>query len=296
MPNTKEVSMLHYEMPDAEQNHTVSFSGGRTSAYLVYEIEKRVKNLGWKVEYVFMDTGAEHPKTYQFIRDAVDHFKIDLTCLRMDTQIEMGKGVRPEVIGVGEIGPNLLAFSRLVKKYGTPSLITPWCTARMKVDIVDKYRNKKYGKGNYVTWLGIRADETRRCGKNRHFRYLAEISDFTKMDVIRWWSKMPFDLQIEEHLGNCVFCIKKGPGKLALAARDSPEEYEKFLGMIKSKDNRQSPRIQDDLIMYRGNKTLEEIIEDFQEFSSQEIRDTLRFTKKYDSGSCSESCEIYVTD
>ena len=34
---------------------------------------------------------------------------------------------------------------------------------------------------------------------------------------------MPFDLKIPEHLGNCVFALKKGINKIALAARDEPE-------------------------------------------------------------------------
>ena len=285
--------MEHYELPEVEQNHTVSFSGGRTSAYLVHEMEKRRKELGWKVEYVFMDTGAEHPKTYEFIKKVVNHFKINLTCLRIKVNPNLGKGNTYEVVGVDSLGHDLVAFGQFVKKYGTPSIITPWCTSRMKADVADLYRNKKYGKGNYITWLGIRADERRRVGKNPYIRYLAQISEFSKNDVISWWSKMPFDLEIEEHLGNCVFCIKKGAGKLALAARDAPEQYEEFLKMLKNPENRDSPRNGSDLVMYRGNKTLENIIEDFSEFTSEEIRSTLRFTKKYDSGSCSESCEIY---
>ncbi|MBD2815963.1 phosphoadenosine phosphosulfate reductase family protein, partial [Xenorhabdus sp. Flor] len=60
--------------------NVVSFSGGRTSAYLVYLMEQRRKQ-GEDVRYVFMDTGAEHPKTYEFIRDLVQHWKIDLVCL-----------------------------------------------------------------------------------------------------------------------------------------------------------------------------------------------------------------------
>ena len=43
-----------------------SFSGGRTSAYLCkLLLEKFGKD---NVEFVFMDTGAEHPETYSFIK------------------------------------------------------------------------------------------------------------------------------------------------------------------------------------------------------------------------------------
>lgn len=38
----------------------ISFSGGRTSAYLCYLL----KQMGVDVDVIFMDTGAEHPSTY----------------------------------------------------------------------------------------------------------------------------------------------------------------------------------------------------------------------------------------
>jgi 3'-phosphoadenosine 5'-phosphosulfate sulfotransferase (PAPS reductase)/FAD synthetase len=44
----------------------VSFSGGRTSAYLCkIMIDKFGKD---NVDFIYMDTGAEHPKTYEFIK------------------------------------------------------------------------------------------------------------------------------------------------------------------------------------------------------------------------------------
>ncbi|EKO8531682.1 phosphoadenosine phosphosulfate reductase family protein, partial [Escherichia coli] len=48
-------------------HHVVSFSGGRTSAYLVHLMEQRRK-AGENVHYILMDTGCEHPLTYRFIR------------------------------------------------------------------------------------------------------------------------------------------------------------------------------------------------------------------------------------
>ncbi|AUR93167.1 phosphoadenosine phosphosulfate reductase family protein [Vibrio phage 1.184.A._10N.286.49.A5] len=42
--------------------NVVSFSGGRTSAYLVHLMEQKRKLEGWDVRYLFMDTGAEHPR------------------------------------------------------------------------------------------------------------------------------------------------------------------------------------------------------------------------------------------
>ncbi|EJN3583877.1 phosphoadenosine phosphosulfate reductase family protein, partial [Escherichia coli] len=56
-------------------HHVVSFSGGRTSAYLILLMEQRRK-AGENVHYIFMDTGCEHPLTYRFIREVVKFWDI----------------------------------------------------------------------------------------------------------------------------------------------------------------------------------------------------------------------------
>ena len=276
--------------------HVVSFSGGRTSAYLVYLMEQKRKNEGWDVHYIFMDTGAEHPKTYEFVRDVAFYFDIDLVCLRLDASPPLGNGNNYEVCTVDEIGPDLKPFAGMVKKYGSPGIPSPWCTSRMKVDTHEAYCKKRFGKDNFITWLGIRADEKRRLKRKKDLSYLADISDATKDDIIAWWKGMFFDLEIHEHLGNCVFCFKKGDGKLALAARDAPEEYERFWNMITDPGNRIPPGKSDNAIMYRNHRSLPDVIAQFEEFSYQEIWDSLRFTKKFDTNSCSESCEIVNFD
>ena len=76
----------------------VSFSGGRTSAYLCYlMIEKFGRE---NVEFVYMDTGAEHPKTYEFIRNVNNAFNLNLTCLRTVFNPTLGKANSYEVISI----------------------------------------------------------------------------------------------------------------------------------------------------------------------------------------------------
>ena len=83
--------------------HVVSFSGGRTSAYLVYLMEqKRIKE-GWDVDYVFCDTGAEHEGTYKFIRQVEKNFGINITCLRAVVSQEKGVGVTYEFVPVNRV-------------------------------------------------------------------------------------------------------------------------------------------------------------------------------------------------
>ena len=266
----------------------VNFSGGRTSAYLC----SLIKQLHPDAVFVFMDTGAEHEATYEFIRQCNDLFCLNLVCLRTKVNMEHGVGVGYSVIDIDEIGHDLKPWRDMSLKYGLPYHGGAFCTDRMKTTPCKKYLEDVYGVGNYHLWLGMRIDEPKRLNKKEGFSYLADISDFEKQDVLDWWAKMPFDLQIPEHLGNCVFCIKKGVNKIALAAKDEPQLADKFIKMINMDDVRVvEGRKQSNAIMYRGYLTLEGIIDLYAEMPRDKLAKTVRST--FETGSCSESCEAF---
>ena len=287
--------------------HIVSFSGGRTSAYLVHLMEQKRKDNGWEVEYVFADTGAEHPKTYEFVRQVVKHYGINLTCLRAVYSNKKGVGVTYKKVPINKIGWDLSIIETQVKIYGNFTINRPNCTSRMKADVMDKYKKETYGKSNYYQWLGMRIDEPRRLKfinlnddmftskklNPNNIRYLAEISDFEKSDVLEWWGEMPFDLQIEEHLGNCVFCIKKASKKIALAARDEPILFDDWNEAITGSHVRLMPT--DKLgtgHIYRGWLSPDKLIAQFSDVATSHLKEMVYKGKKNDVGSCSESCEI----
>lgn len=317
----------------------VSFSGGRTSAYLCkIMIEKFGKS---NVDFIYMDTGAEHPKTYEFIRKVNDHFGLELVCLRGDFNQELGKGHTYKVVSIDDIGPDLKPYTELVKKYGTPSISGKWCTSRMKEETHDKYCDDVYGKGNYETWIGIRADEPKRvlgtylgvkwasrdltpyqlsitlqhielkqvvCGisdiyeemrerflmlRGKNLRYMAEITEAEKDDVLDFWAGQSFDLGIDEWLGNCVFCFKKSNLKLAAAQRDEPEMYEEWLKMIDGAKERPEQDRDSRHVMYRKKMTLPNLIATFDGSTGNEIKSRIRGGHHVDTNSCSESCEVF---
>lgn len=275
----------------------VSFSGGRTSAYLTI---KAIKMFNGDVDVVCMDTGAEHPKTYDFIKRFSKYIKtmyrLDITFLRTDFSSPLGEGNSYFDVGVNGIGPDIKPFKEMVKKYGVPYIGGMFCTDRMKLVPFTKYCQEKYGRGNYEAWLGIRADEPKRLNPKKGIRYLAEISDFEKSDILDYWSKMPFDLEIPEQLGNCVFCPKKSNLKLAAAQRDEPELYHEFLEMLYSDDVRHDNKTGHWSQMYRGKKSLEQVVAMFDGSTGDEIKSRIRGAKMTETGSCSESCEVFVCE
>ena len=271
----------------------VSFSGGRTSAYLCYLMKEK---FGDEVDFIYMDTGAEHPKTYDFIRSVNDAFNLNLTCLRTDFDTPLGAGNNYKIVDIDSIGPDLQPFRVMMEKYGTPYIGGMFCTDRMKLVPFNKYCKEKYGKGGYQTWLGIRADEPKRLGKKDGIRYLAEISDFEKEDILDFWSEQDFDLDLPEHLGNCVFCPKKSNLKLAATQRDEPEFYHNFLTEIYSDSVRHDDKTGHWSKMYRGKKSLEQVVAMFDGSTGNEIKSRIRGAKMTDTGSCSESCEVFVCE
>lgn len=283
----------------------ISFSGGRTSAYLVHLFKSDPD-----AHFVFMDTGAEHPATYKFIKDIVKHWGIELVCLRVVVNPQMKKGVSYKIISLDDLKQDLEPWKDMLKKYGSPYYNTPFCTARMKTEPFEKYCAETFGK-NFERRIGIRFDEPNRLPievlekldlpihddakhQKEGFRYLAEICEFEKDAILDWWEQQPFDLAITEHLGNCVFCIKKGLNKVALAAKDEPEMAVKWIGVTEGPDVRSEGRKYNHHRMYRKRLHMSDVIEAYKDRDRDEMYKALRSSKRYESGSCSESCEAIV--
>lgn len=274
------------------ETNVVSFSGGRTSAYMVYLIDKMQRNGEMDdVHYVFMDTGAEHPKTYQFIKNCVSHFGIDLRCIRTSISMEFGTGPTYREVSLDECGPDLQPWIDMTRKYGTPYTHGAFCTDRMKTTPYKKFCDDQFGKKSYVTWLGIRSDESRRINLARErYRYLAEISPMTKQDINGWWSEMPFDLGIEDYLGNCVFCLKKSDHKVAAAMRSEPEMAKEFNAML-NRDDVRTPenKPEGNANIYRNSLSMDDI----ERLYSHVETDYLMQRMRPNRGNCEESCEVF---
>ena len=114
-----------------------SFSGGRTSAYLCkLLLEKFGKD---NVEVVFMDTGAEHPETYSFIKKCNKHFNLDLKCLRAKFDDKLGVGTTYTLVDINDINCDFIHFNQMMRKYGVPYIGGMFCTDRLKTTPFKKY-------------------------------------------------------------------------------------------------------------------------------------------------------------
>lgn len=142
------------------KKQVVSISGGETSHYtLMLCIEKFGAE---NVEAVICDTCAEHPGTYDFVRDTIEHVAqlgVNVHVLRMVLPSEEGVGVQYEIIDPSELKTDYKAFKELMAKYGRPYMPGgKFCTTKMKTEVYRKFCDEYYGKGQYTTWIGYRAE------------------------------------------------------------------------------------------------------------------------------------------
>lgn len=264
----------------------VSFSGGRTSAYMSkLMLEKYPKE---NLVFVFANTGQEHPKTLEFVQKVDEYFSLDLVWVEAVVHSRKRMGTTHRIVNYESATRDMSLFKAMSYKFGIPGPGWLHCTRELKERpihsfIVQEYQKKKM-KG-YKTAIGIRADEIDRCDPNMNekgFIYPLCDDGVTKKIVIDYWSSMPFDLEIPDYLGNCTFCWKKSNRKLKLIAQEHPEYFKPAteLEQLANYGSGNEPRK-----MFRGRLSASDILTDVHQID--EIEDVIE-------ESCGEHCEPFV--
>jgi len=115
---------------------------------------------------------------------------------------------------IGEHGP----FDNLVQKLGIPNPAkSGHCTRDMKIKALEKQMQiLGHKRKDFITAIGIRADEQKRVSRSRTDVIYPLVSDFptTELGVRQFWARQAFDLQLSDYRGNCDLCFKKSERKL----------------------------------------------------------------------------------
>jgi 3'-phosphoadenosine 5'-phosphosulfate sulfotransferase (PAPS reductase)/FAD synthetase len=110
-----------------------------------------------------------------------------------------------------------------------------------------------------------------------------------KEDVNIFWEDQPFNLELEEHEGNCATCWKKSDRKLYLLAKEHPERFEAFKWFeseyMDIKDNEKSR------LFFRGHRSAEIIIGEAEHYDAWALRRMIGADNQQDG--CSSSCNGY---
>ena len=232
-----------YDQYKVEPPFYVSFSGGRTSGYLLRHVLDAwggTMPVGGHV--LFANTGKEHERTYEFVREVesrwcpvewIEWSPAGFEVKTFDTACRNGE-----------------PFAALIaKRKYLPNPVTRFCTSDLKVIPMRRYM-KSMGHDDFTTVVGLRADEERRVAKlradaTRDISMPMASAGVTREMVIDWWKGQDFDLRLpndDPAFGNCDLCFLKGTARIERVIRAEPQltqwwaDQEKAIGASFRKD------------------------------------------------------------
>lgn len=277
-----------------KQKMVISFSGGRTSAFMT-KMLLDIKSDEYDFIVIFANTGQEHEKTLEFIRNCDTHFGFNTVWVESVVHHGQRKGNTHKVVNFETATRDGTLFEEMIKKHGIPNMAFPHCTRELKLAPINSYlKSIGWTKKNSITAIGIRIDETRRVRKDattaKIIYPLVDTFPSDKQDVLDYFcNESDFDLGLAEHNGNCTWCWKKSMKKHLILIKETPDIFEVPRRMEKLYPNtgahkdKSIPRT-----FFRGNRSTINLFE-LNEALDEVVIDDL-------FSPCGESCELYATE
>jgi hypothetical protein len=224
----------------------ISFSGGRTSAYMLFQtLRAHGGKLPDYVYVVFANTGKEREETLRFIYECGVRWGVHIWWIEWRAGAGSEAEDRFEVVGLNSAsrdGEPLRALFR--RRRYLPNAVTRFCTAEAKIETMKQFMLAQ-GITHWTNTVGLRADEPHRLLKqvlrniNGKERWKSScplaLAGVIKRHVMRFWlgrnqwgtdRRYPlpqgFDLGLDDHDGNCDACMLKGYAVLAHIERQKP--------------------------------------------------------------------------
>lgn len=211
----------------------ISFSGGRTSGYMLKHIlDAHGGTLPSDVHVCFMNTGKEMPQSLEFVAECAERWTVQVNWLEYDPEAPN----RTREVTFQTASRNGEPYEALIRKRSyLPNAVTRFCTTELKIRRA-KFFMLSRGIEHWDSVIGIRADEPRRlrkgAGNNSRERweliYPLATAGVAKQDVLAWWAEQPFDLRLPDvygqtPAGNCDLCFLKARGTILRLTRERPE-------------------------------------------------------------------------
>ena len=209
----------------------ISFSGGRTSAYMLWRIlQAHQMSLPSDALVCFANTGKEEEATLRFVDRCAKEWGVDIHWLEYryheDAQQRFKRVTFETASRDGQ------PFFELIDQNGSPYLPNPVariCTAKLKIRVIHHYaKSLGFEHDENSDWVGIRADEPRRAAKIDRSRTPLVAAGVTKETVGDFWRSQPFDLELPNMNGvtmhgNCDLCFLKPAHQVLSLIREKPE-------------------------------------------------------------------------
>jgi hypothetical protein len=287
----------------------VSFSGGETSAYMLWWILKNWSTK-YEIKVVFANTGQENEETLLFVQKCSDYFNIEVVWVEAVVNPENRKGTTHKVVNFETASRNGEPFEAVIAKYGIPNPATPHCNREMKLNAINSYM-KSIGWKKYYSAIGIRVDEFDRMNAKRKERRLLYplISEkpMSKAKINQWWNSQPFRLELKGYQGNCKTCWKKSDAKLYTLINENKSQFDFFEQM----ENKYGSFIPDSRIklmkergeeiptktnFFRKNRSVADLVKEAENFKRIITDDSQILDNQIDLFDLleEESCDIYA--
>lgn len=232
----------------------VSFSGGRTSALMLRRI---LDSFGGKLpddrRVVFCNTGKERDETLDFVDRCSRQW--DVAVAWVEYRCVDGKHTFTETdfATASRNGEPFEAIIRHHREYRAAKSLDPvlpnppqrFCTSEMKIRTINRFVRQQLGWETYQDAIGLRADEERRGApqtiitddlfgetktkiRGAHVRagetpvFPLYDAGITEPDVMEFWDRQDFDLELKQYQGNCDLCFLKSSKKILDIMRESP--------------------------------------------------------------------------
>lgn len=216
----------------------ISFSGGRTSAYMLWRVLQSNGGhwpIAGEVCVVFANTGREAPQTLDFVREVSLRWHVPIHWVEFrDDERGFAPVTYETAARAGEPFESLIR-----KKQFLPNPVARFCTVELKIKPTELFLKER----GWVEWdnmLGFRADEPLRVAKVRAQPILPESPDvertvplavagISKSHVRDFWAGQEFDLGLPMDYdgttidGNCDGCFLKSSHQRVSAMQRNPQ-------------------------------------------------------------------------
>ena len=208
----------------------ISFSGGRTSAYMLWRVLQANDGLPDDSVVCFANTGKEDEATLRFVRDCSVNWQVPIVWVEFRHNEHGFAAVDFDTASrAGE------PFEALIRKRNyLPNPVTRFCTIDLKIRPIGRYllsigMAQTASEGENMSMIGMRSDEPRRAAKIADKSRIPLVTaGITKEHVGQFWKVQPFDLELPNNNGvtmhgNCDLCFLKGGAQVLSLIAEKPE-------------------------------------------------------------------------
>ena len=215
----------------------ISFSGGRTSAYMLYRIlEANNMTLPSDAIVCFANTGKEEEATLEFVNECSMRWNVPISWLEY---VEVDDEHSFKVVNYQTASRGGEPFEQIIKHFNNalPNGRARYCSANLKTRTFYRYL-KSIGWEEWESFLGIRADEPKRVvkfranpnpeGKHETVHLPLAQANVSAKDVSNFWKQQDFDLGLpningKTMHGNCDLCMLKPKAQILSLIQEKPE-------------------------------------------------------------------------